>query len=407
MGKKHPRIGLWLVGAAGGVGSTVALGVAALGRKLGGGAGLVTALPEFESAGLVDPGALVVGGHEIRSQSLIDAVREMHVESRVFSAELIAACAPGLRRMQSNVRPGIVLGMAREVRDMADRGCVRRVATPGAAVRAVRDDLAAFKLRHRLDYVVVVNVASSEPPAALHAGHEDMTAFRRALSKRMPDVFPSSALYALGAFESGCGYINFTASTGARMSTIEEVALRRGCLYMGRDGKTGETLLKSVLAPMFAHRNLKLLSWVGHNMLGNRDGANLSRPDVKTAKIGSKERLLSEIVGYRPHMHTSIEFVPSLADWKIASDHVQFEGFLNTRMNLQFVWTGCDSVLAAPLVIDLVRLTALEWRRGRAGRMDHLACFFKDPDGCRRHGFHDQWRQLTQYVVNGRHGDDA
>lgn len=405
MHKRQPRIGLWLIGAAGGVGSTVALGVAALARKRAPTTGLVTELGEFDSLDLVNPGALVVGGHEIRSQRLIDAVREMHADSRVFSAELMVRCAPALRRMQRNIRPGIVMGMAADSRGWADRRCIRRVATPAAAVNAVRNDLVAFRLRHRLDYGVVVNVASSEPPPALHAAHEDPAAFRRTLSRKSSTVFPSSALYALGAFEAGCGYINFTASTGSRLPTVESVGMRRGSLFMGRDGKTGETLLKSVLAPMFARRHLKLLSWVGHNMLGNRDGANLSRPEIKNAKIRSKERLLSEIVGYLPHMHTSIEFVPSLADWKIASDHVQFQGFLDTRMNLQFTWTGCDSLLAAPLVIDLVRLTTLEWRRGRSGRMDHLACFFKDPDGCRLHAFDDQWRQLSLHLLGPRPGD--
>ena len=85
-------------------------------------------------------------------------------------------------------------------------------------------------------------------------------------------------------------------------------------------------------------------------------------------------------------------------NWKTAWDFVPFRGFLGTKMSLQFIWQGCDSILAAPLVLDLVRLSEYAQREGEAGPMTHLACFFKDPMGVSVHSFTDQFRLLTEYV---------
>ena len=94
---------------------------------------------------------------------------------------------------------------------------------------------------------------------------------------------------------------------------------------MGHDGKTGETLLKSVLAPMFAARNLQVMSWVGHNIFGNMDGKVLDDPANKQAKVASKDHLLQQILGYTPQTLVSIEYIESLGDWKTAWDHIHFQ----------------------------------------------------------------------------------
>lgn len=395
---KAKRFGIWMIGASGGIGATVALGLAALSRRLIKTTGLVTALAEFDSADLCDAGKLVVGGHEIRAQTLLESVRSIHAESKVIPREIIEKCAQALRRTQHNIRPGIILGAIRKIRSIADAACVRRADSPASAVRLVRNDLRAFRRQHRLDHVVVVNVASSEPPLKASPAHRSYSALAKAMNRKGSTVLPTSALYALGAFAADCSYVNFTPSAGVRIPAILEFAEQRDVLYMGRDGKTGETLLKSVLAPMFATRNLRLHSWIGHNVLGNRDGEILSDPAVKASKIRSKDRLVSRIVGYEPHTQTSIEYVPSLRDWKVAWDFIHFEGFLDTKMNVQFVWTGSDSMLAAPLIIDLVRLTALDYAAGRRGRMEHLACFFKDPQGVEEHEYFRQWQHLLEHV---------
>jgi len=107
-------------------------------------------------------------------------------------------------------------------------------------------------------------------------------------------------------------------------------------------------------------------------------------------------------LGYPFESRVSIERVESLGDWKTAWDHVHFAGFLGNRMVLQLIWQGCDSVLAAPLVLDLVRFTHLAWRRGHVGQMPFLASFFKNPYGVSEHRFERQVQMLEQWAAQHR-----
>jgi myo-inositol-1-phosphate synthase len=149
---------------------------------------------------------------------------------------------------------------------------------------------------------------------------------------------------------------------------------------------------------MFADRNFRVLSWVGHNIFGNRDGQVLDDPANKASKITTKDRVLTQVLGYKPQTHVSIEYIESLDDWKTAWDHIHFRGFLGVKMMMQFTWQGCDSVLAAPLVLDLARLALLAGRRGESGVLRHLACFFKSPLGVDEHDFFKQFTLLEEYV---------
>jgi len=106
---------------------------------------------------------------------------------------------------------------------------------------------------------------------------------------------------------------------------------------MGSDGKTGETLIKSALAPMFAMRNLQILSWSGQNILGNRDGLVLRDPSTRMSKITSKDGIISHIVGGKPETLISIDYVSSLDDWKVTWDFIYFAGFCNTKMTISQV----------------------------------------------------------------------
>ena len=167
---------------------------------------------------------------------------------------------------------------------------------------------------------------------------------------------------------------------------------------MGHDGKTGETLLKSVLAPMFAASEPggDELGGAQHLRQPGRSGAR--RPGQQAAKVASKDRLLGEILGYRPQTHVSIEYIESLGDWKTAWDHIHFRGFLGTPMTLQFTWQGCDSLLAAPLVLDLVRFVDLARRRGETGPLGFLASFFKSPLGAAEDDFASQFGELIRWA---------
>jgi myo-inositol-1-phosphate synthase len=212
-------------------------------------------------------------------------------------------------------------------------------------------------------------------------------------------LLPASSLYAIAALELQMPYINFTPSLGASPAAIQELATIRGTCHAGQDGKTGETLLKSVIAPMFAARNLQVLSWVGHNIFGNLDGLVLDDPANKASKIKGKDKLVGEILGYEPQTLVSIEYIRSLGDWKTAWDHIHFRGFLGTPMTLQFTWQGCDSLLAAPLVLDLVRFIEFAARRGETGVLSYLGSFFKRPIGLAEHAFSRQFQLLCDWAA--------
>lgn len=392
------RVGLWLIGAHGGVGTTIALGLAALKRNLMDTTALVTALPLFHEVDLDQPGQFVLGGHDVRRTSYHQSVRELHQRSNIFDISLIDACQPDLDAWSANVRPGTVLNSGETIAKLANLPEVHRVNDLRTAFERIQTDLREFKETHRLDQVLVLNVASTEPPFELSEVHESLERMLEPQECHHHAILPASSLYAWAALDLGWPYINFTPSLGASFPAIQEMAQQRGAVYGGKDGKTGETLLKSVLAPLFAHRNLQILSWVGHNIFGNRDGQVLDDPRNKASKIQTKDQLISQIVGYKPQTHVSIEYIESLDDWKTAWDHIHFRGFLNVKMSLQFTWQGCDSILAAPLAIDVARLGLLAQRRGEVGCLRHLACFFKAPMGVEDHDFFKQFAMLEEYV---------
>ena len=221
---------------------------------------------------------------------------------------------------------------------------------------------------------------------------------RSCSTKARPRSLPASSLYAIAALDLGMPYVNFTPSPGATPPAIDELAELRNTCHAGQDGKTGETLLKSVLAPMFAARNLEVMSWVGHNIFGNLDGQVLDDPANKAAKIKSKDQLVGNILGYDPQTLVSIEYIRSLGDWKTAWDHIHFRGFLGTPMTLQFTWQGCDSLLAAPLVLDLVRFVELSHRRGEIGVLEPLGQLFQAAARARRTRFFRQFSLLSDWA---------
>jgi myo-inositol-1-phosphate synthase len=395
---KSRRVGLWLVGAFGGVGTTVTLGLAAMARKLTPETGLVSALPLFAGLDLPEAAQFVIGGHEIRSGSFLDSAHEFRKASGVFDAALIETCAEELTAASKNVRPGVVLGAGETISKLADWVAPASPRTAEQAIDQIGADLAAFVDREKIDHLIVMNVSSTEPPFRLQAVHEKWDALNAALGSSGAEILPASALYSVAALKAGHTYINFTPSLGASFPAAYQLADSSKALHAGKDGKTGETLLKTVLAPMFAQRNLQVMSWVGHNIFGNRDGLILDDPVNKASKVGSKDQVVHSILGYKPTTLVSIEYIPDMGDWKTAWDHIHFQGFLGTKMTLQFTWQGCDSLLAAPLAIDLARLADSEKQRGASGLMKHLASFFKSPEGVADNDFFEQFRLLQNHV---------
>jgi len=372
------RAGIWLIGARGSVATTSVVGGLALRARLADPVGCVSAHPALNGAALPDFGELVFGGHDVIAGPVAKKAEQL-AAAGVVPARLVQALEADLAEVEMDLRH-------------APAG-----ATQAEIAEAIAGDIMAFGERHDLDRVVAVNVASTEPAAQPHPAHASLGALTAALAAP-GRVLPPSSLYAYAAFTAGCSYVDFTPSTGARLPALAELAAERALPYAGHDGKTGETLLKSVLAPMFAMRNLAVRSWSGVNLLGGGDGANLTEPGANAAKSVSKQRVLHEILGYAPDGGTRIDYVADIGDFKTAWDLITFAGFLGTAMRLQFTWQGCDSALAAPLVLDLARITVAAHEAGHAGPLAPLAFFFKDPLGDVDHALHAQWEALRTFL---------
>jgi myo-inositol-1-phosphate synthase len=375
------RTGVWLVGARGSLAVTSMAGAAAVRAGLAEPIGLIGETPAFTSVGLPALSDLVFGGHDVVDTPVPKRAEQL-VQTGVLPTALPVAVADDLRATDAAIRCGAQ-------RD--DRAPQAETAARLAA------DLTAFRHNHELDRVVVINVSSTEPAAQSRPEHHDLFALRTAM-RTDAAVLPISSLYAYAAFSTGCPFIDFTPSTGARLPALDALARENSLPYGGNDGKTGETLVKTALAPMFAARALRVLSWSGTNLLGGGDGATLADPDAAASKTASKQRSLSETLGHEVDGQTHIDYVPDLGDWKTAWDHVSFAGFLGVRMSLQFTWQGCDSALAAPLVLDLARLTARAHRAGAVGPLGALAFFFKDPIGSTEHRLAAQYEQLCAWA---------
>lgn len=391
------ELGVLFVGAKGHLAGTAIAGAALIGGDRAAAAGLVTAMEPFSDLALPGLDRMVFGGWDIRSADFEATVRAILDELRIPSDTLTPDAMSRIDRAGKNILPGVLSNCGSAIASLSDRE--DECPALSTVIAGLKDDIARFRDTNRLDRVVVVNVASTEPPLPPVSGERDLAWLETVIRENDLPALRPGALYAYAALDSGCPYINFTPSEGALFPALVSLAEKRGVPLMGSDGKTGETLVKSALAPMFAYRNLNVLSWEGYNILGNMDGKVLSNPDNKACKINSKDGVLSKILGYHPHSRVSIDFVPSLGDWKTAWDFIHFEGFLGTRMSLQFTWQGCDSALAAPLVLDLVRMAAFAHENGEAGLMPHLASFFKSPYGVGTYNLHGQYAMLLQYAA--------
>jgi len=393
------RIGVWFLGALGGVATTTILGLIALRKGLTAQHGLVSQLPQFASLGLLEWENIVVGGHDIRQTTLFDEAMKLARVSRALDDRLIEQCQAELSEIDRDIRPGVLFRVGATIEQFASEALRERRESPRESIHRVQADIETFEREHGLDQVIVVNVASTEPPLDGDGLPPTWEELGRLLDDAERCPLAASSLYAIAALELGYPYINFTPSLGSAPEALRELALRHDTCHMGHDGKTGETLLKSTLAPMFASRNLEVMSWVGHNIFGNLDGKVLDDPLNKRSKVASKDRLLHQIFGYSPQTLVSIEYIESLGDWKTAWDHIHFRGFLGTPMTMQFTWQGCDSLLAAPLVIDLVRFTERAYRHGDRGLLTFLASFFKSPLGVTEHNFVKQFQMLEDWAA--------
>lgn len=378
-------IGVYFIGARGNVATTAIAGALAIAQNRATTTGMVTEGPEFRGIALPAVQDFVFGGADVSSKPLHEKAVELG-ESRILPERLARDLRDQLTAVDKNVQtvPGFGFGSVPKGGYLAE-------------LTRIEERIARFRADHNLDRVIVVNLCSTEPHFAETADFDSPERLMDALPKAGGGFTSGTLLAALAALRQGCAYINFTPSQASELPALRKIARDSRLPHAGKDGKTGETLLKTVLGPMFIARNLKVLSWVGNNFLGNNDGAVLDAPASKDSKLRQKDVALREMLG-GAFVRTDIQYVPSLGDWKTAWDLIHFEGFLGTQMTFQFTWQGCDSALAAPLVLDLVRLVGLAWQRGESGMLAQLAPFFKNPLDGHTHDFAQQMAGLYAWL---------
>ncbi len=251
------------------------------------------------------------------------------------------------------------------------------------------DDIAGFKKRNGLDRMVMVWCASTEIFLRPSAVHESLGAFEKGLKSNSPQIAPSM-IYAYAALKSGVPFANGAPNLTVDIPALRSLALKKELPVCGKDFKTGQTLMKTILAPGLKARLLGLRGWFSTNILGNRDGEVLDDPGSFRTKEESKLSALEYILQpdlypelYRDLYHkVRINYYPPRGDNKEGWDNLDIFGWLGYPMQIKIDFLCRDSILAAPIVLDLVLFLDLAQRTpelARRGIQEWLSFYFKSP----------------------------
>jgi myo-inositol-1-phosphate synthase len=381
------KLGVLLPGL-GAVATTAIAGVEAVKRGLAKPIGSLTQLGHLQSE-TGEPGA-----------RLTSALPLVGLDDLVFGAwDPIPddACQAALRAKV--LEPGLVQQLRpalEEVRPMPalfDRAFVRRLDGPNvkrgslrARAEALRADVHRFLEERRCARGVMIWTGSTEVFTAPGPAHASLAAFEAALDKDDPSIAPSM-VYAWAALKNGVPFVNGAPNLSADLPALEELASRRGVVTGGKDFKTGQTLMKTTIAPMLRARLLGLEGWFSTNILGNRDGEVLDdEASFRTKEVSKLSVLESILDGSRnPELYGDVEhkvtihYYPPRGDNKEGWDAIDLFGWLGYPMQIKVNFQCRDSILAAPLVLDLALLADLAQRAGESGALDWLSFFFKSP----------------------------
>ena len=399
--ERRETLGVAVVGLGGAVATTAIAGI----EMIKAGRNDRTGLPlaDLSVPGLADYRDIVFTGWDVNGDDL-GAAAEKH---GVLDSEQVRGAGCALR----GIRPMPAVGSSIFCRNVDGENKIN-AKSHREAIQRIGDDLARFKRESGVDRVIMVNLASTEKYPDLDApALQDLTSFEKALDESDPTIGPAM-LYAYAAIRNGNPYANFTPSFAADAKPLIQLARERNVAVAGKDGKTGQTFIKTVIAPALRQRSLHVDGWFSTNILGNRDGLALDDPGSLKSKLGTKKSVLDQMLGYPVEDHIiDIRYYRPRGDDKEAWDNIDISGFMGQRMQLKINFLCKDSILAAPLVIEIARCLGLADRRGQGGVQEHLGCFFKAPMSANghlpEHAFHAQQDALLGWLGGDAAKDDA
>jgi myo-inositol-1-phosphate synthase len=263
---------------------------------------------------------------------------------------------------------------------------VKQGKTLADLAEALRHDIRTFKSENKCDRLVVVWCASTEIFLKPGAVHQSLEAFERGLATNDPEIAPSM-IYAYAALKERVPFANGAPNLTADIPALDELARANGVPISGKDFKTGQTLMKTILAPGFKSRLLGVSGWFSTNILGNRDGEVLDDPESFKTKEESKLSVLDSIL--QPHLYPElygslfhkvrINYYPPRGDEKEAWDNIDIFGWMGYPMQIKINFLCRDSILAAPIVLDLALFSDLAQRAGMKGIQEWLSFYYKSP----------------------------
>jgi myo-inositol-1-phosphate synthase len=354
------------------IGSLTQMGTVRLGKRTEGRSPLIK---DFVPLASLDD--VVFGGWDIFDDNSYEAAKT----AGVLEPELLEKVRPELEQ----VRPMSAVFDRRYVKRL-DGPNVKKAANKREMADQLREDMRRFKEEHGLDRLVMIWCGSTEVYLKESPVHASVAAFEKGLEASDPDI-PSSMIYAYAAIKEGIPYANAAPNLSADVPALLELAAKSGSPVAGKDLKTGQTWMKTVVAPGIKARLLGVEGWYSTNILGNRDGEVLDDPESFKTKEESKKSVLDYIL--QPNLYPDlyeklchvvrINYYPPRGDNKEGWDNIDLFGWLGYPMQLKINFLCRDSILAAPIVLDVALFLDLAKRTGMSGIQEWLSFYFKSP----------------------------
>jgi myo-inositol-1-phosphate synthase len=333
--------------------------------------------PIHELVPLAKLSDLAFGGWDLFPDNAYEAA----VKAGVLSGEMLAA----VRKELEAVTPMPAVFERAWVKNL-DGPNVKKAPTKMHLAEALVKDIESFRKSSGASRAVMVWCGSTEVYAQQKPVHETLEAFEKGLKENSPDI-PPSMIYAYAAITSGTPYANGAPNLSVDVPALWDLARVKGVPIAGKDFKTGQTLMKTIIAPGLKARMLGLQGWFSTNILGNRDGEVLDDPGSFRSKEVSKASVLDAILQpelypdlYGDYFHkVRIEYYPPRGDAKEGWDNIDIVGWLGYPMQIKIDFLCRDSILAAPVVLDLLLFLDLAGRAGLSGIQEWLSFYFKSP----------------------------